>query len=62
MVGKSHLKLRLEGQRCIREAIGFQMAQFFSDAAKIKAVLYTPSVNEWQGRRSIQLKLKQVSF
>ena len=62
VVGKSHLKLRLEGQRCIREAIGFQMAQFFSDAAKIKAVLYTPSVNEWQGRRSIQLKLKQVSF
>ena len=62
VVGKSHLKLRLEGRSCIREAIGFQMAQFFSDAAKIKAVLYTPSVNEWQGRRSIQLKLKQVSF
>ena len=62
VVGQKHLKLYLEGADRYHEAIGFHMSDLLQDAAKIKGIVYSPSWNEWQGKQSIQLKLKNVLF
>ena len=62
VVGQKHLKLYLEGSDRYHEAIGFHMADSFQDASKIKGMIYSPSWNEWQGQRSLQLRLKTLLF
>lgn len=62
VVGQKHLKLSLEGSDRYHEAIGFHMSDLLQDASKIKGIVYSPSWNEWQGKQSIQLKLKNVLF
>ncbi len=62
LVGQKHLKLFLEGEDRYHEAIGFHMGHAFSEVAKLKGILYSPAFNDWQGKRSIQLKLKDLLF
>lgn len=58
VVGEKHLKLQLEGQGGqLFEAMRFQHADPLPD--EIEAV-YQLSVNEWQGRRSLQLLVEQA--
>lgn len=58
LVGEKHLKLQLEGQGGqLFEAMRFQHAEPMP--AEIDAV-YQLSVNEWQGRRSLQLLVEQA--
>ncbi|PHV13339.1 single-stranded-DNA-specific exonuclease RecJ [Chitinimonas sp. BJB300] len=58
VVGEKHLKLQLEGPDGERfEAMRFQHAEPLPE--KIEAV-YQLSVNEWQGRRSLQLLVEQT--
>ncbi|HMK49609.1 MAG TPA: DHHA1 domain-containing protein, partial [Thermodesulfovibrionales bacterium] len=57
-----HLKMKLRQKNQSLDAIGFNMAAEFNqlDAnARVDAV-YTPSVNEWEGQKTIQLQLKAV--
>lgn len=55
LVGEKHLKLQLEGQGGqLFEAMYFQRADRLPE--RVEAV-YQLSVNEWQGRRSLQLLL-----
>lgn len=58
VVGEKHLKLQLEGQGGqLFEAMRFQHADPLPE--EIEAV-YQLSVNEWQGRRSLQLLVEQA--
>ena len=58
----AHLKMKLRQKNQSLDAIGFNMSAFFNQlnaSSKVDAV-YTPSVNEWEGQKSIQLHLKAV--
>ncbi|MDY6862633.1 MAG: DHHA1 domain-containing protein, partial [Thermodesulfobacteriota bacterium] len=60
VVGKNHLKLFLKNSPTQCEAIGFNMAESFSsNLQKIRAA-FVPQFNHWQGKRNIQLKLKDI--
>ena len=54
-----HLKLQLEAGGRRFDAIGFNMAQHAEDAPRID-VAFTLQVNEWNGRRSLQLRLRDL--
>lgn len=58
----AHLKMKLRQKNQSLDAIGFNMAAFFDQlnaSPKVDAV-YTPSVNEWEGQKSIQLHVKAM--
>ena len=57
-VGEKHLKLLLQqGERRLA-AIGFRMVEAaIEDGARID-ILYTPEYNDWNGCRSIELRLR----
>lgn len=60
IVGNNHLKMKLRQKSYLIDAIGFGLAEdrgHLDDAATIDAV-YTPSINEWNGRQSLQLIIK----
>jgi single-stranded-DNA-specific exonuclease len=71
MVGKGHLKLKItENSQCY-DAIGFNLAErFFSllqedldvspQEKKRVRIAFIPQINDWQGRRSVQLKIKDI--
>jgi single-stranded-DNA-specific exonuclease len=62
IVKDNHLKMKLRQKKQSIDAIGFDMASFFdkiSVAATVDAV-FTPTVNEWEGMRSLQLNLKAL--
>ncbi len=59
---KNHLKLKLKKDKTFLDAIGFGMAKDFKDLKKgdkLSAV-YNIDENEWNGVRSLQLKLKDL--
>ncbi|MEW6108532.1 MAG: DHH family phosphoesterase [Nitrospirota bacterium] len=60
IVGNNHVKMKLRHKSYYIDAIGFDMGGNFEDlnhSAQIDAV-FTPSVNEWNGGRYLQLILK----
>ncbi|MGQ9654018.1 MAG: single-stranded-DNA-specific exonuclease RecJ [Thermodesulfobacteriota bacterium] len=60
-VGQDHLKLWVRGGGVGFDAIGFNMGSTFPQDLRGPASLAcTPQFNEWQGRSSIQLVLKDV--
>jgi single-stranded-DNA-specific exonuclease len=71
IVGKGHLKLKItENSQCF-DAIGFNLAERFfsliqedSDVSlqekKRVRIAFIPQMNDWQGRRSVQLKIKDI--
>lgn len=60
VVGSNHLKLRLRQGRCVLDAIGFDMGGLPErmDLDSPVDIAFTPSLNEWNGSRSLQLVLK----
>jgi single-stranded-DNA-specific exonuclease len=62
IVKDKHLKMKLRHKTLSLDAIGFNMAAFFEKLGDWNTVdaVYSPSVNEWEGRRSIQLNLKAL--
>jgi len=62
IVGKNHLKFKVRQGRTVLDAIGFGMAEqldlLFS--GKPLEMAYILSENEWQGRKTIQLELKDI--
>jgi single-stranded-DNA-specific exonuclease len=52
-----HLKLRLEAGGQNLEAIGFHMAEG-RDIPEIVTVAFSLQINEWNGRKSVQLRLR----
>jgi len=55
-----HLKLSLSDGRITFDAIGFRLGGLLADLPKVVDVLYTLEVNEYNGRSSLQLNLKDV--
>jgi len=62
IVKDSHLKMKLKQNNQSIDAIGFNMASFFENLAVTNRVdaVFTPTVNEWEGVRSIQLNVKAL--
>jgi len=62
IVKNNHLKMKLRQKSRSIDAIGFDMAAFFDkleDSTVVDAV-FTPSVNEWNGSRNLQLNLRAL--
>jgi len=60
VVGNGHLKLTLASDGKTFEAIGFNMADGFTNYSRGIHVAFTPQFNTWNGRTTIQLKLKDI--
>ena len=62
IVKDNHLKMKLRQKKQSLDAIGFEMAAFFEKLSASRTVdaVYTPLVNEWEGRRCLQLNLKAL--
>ncbi len=65
-VGKkaAHLKLRLQRENTTLEGIGFNMGPYAGPLAAAKSVdlAFVPGINEYNGRRSIQLEVKDLGI
>ncbi len=59
--GERHLSFRVRQERTELRAIAFGMAdrvkELMSDAGKC-CLAFTPKINEWQGRRSVELEVR----
>ena len=59
---KSHLKLRVSDGKVDMDGIAFRLGHLKPDLPKRVDLLYTFEVNEWQGRKSLQLNVKDIKF
>jgi single-stranded-DNA-specific exonuclease len=59
IVGSNHLKMKLKDRSYIVDAIGFSMGEFADrlEVSKTVDAVFTPTLNEWRGGKSIQLHL-----
>jgi single-stranded-DNA-specific exonuclease len=60
IVGKNHLRMRVRQSSQSLDAIGFDMGRFveqLNSSASLDAA-FTPTINEWNGSRHLQLNLK----
>ncbi|UCD85965.1 MAG: single-stranded-DNA-specific exonuclease RecJ [Deltaproteobacteria bacterium] len=60
IVGNNHLKLKIKEKGRIYSAIGFRMADRYPLPSAKVDLAFVPQFNEWEGVRSIQLKVKDV--
>ncbi len=62
IVGKNHLKFKVRQGRTVLDAIGFGMAESLEllYANKPLEMAFVLAENEWQGRKTIQLELKDI--
>lgn len=63
-VGKNHLKLKVMKDGCTLDLIGFNLGDFlpFLKKGSLIDIAYSLEFNVWQGRTSIQGKLKDIKF
>ena len=64
IVGNNHLKLRLRQQSGVsRDAIAFKRGHLLGkqvrDGARLAAV-FTPRLNAWNGRTTVELEIKDI--
>jgi single-stranded-DNA-specific exonuclease len=61
---KKHLKLKLKQGMKFLDAIGFGMGEIYKDLkiGTIIDVVYSIDENEWNGRKSLQLKIKDLGI
>ena len=62
VVGQNHLKLKVEQDGSVLDVIGFNMATHLGDIEKTGTVdcVYVVEENHWNGKNSIQLRLKDI--
>jgi single-stranded-DNA-specific exonuclease len=64
LMGKKngHLSLYLKQESMAVRAVGFGMGDLYEDVCRARtlSVAFTPQINEWQGRESVELHLKDV--
>jgi single-stranded-DNA-specific exonuclease len=56
-VGKNHLRLRVQEGQFTRDAIGFRMGLLHPLTRKRIKMAFSPQINLFQGRKSLQLKI-----
>ena len=63
-VGKeqTHLKLTVTDGKATLDAIAFRLGHLKADLPAKIDLLYTFEVNEWNGRKSLQLNVKDIKF
>ncbi|MBN1948962.1 MAG: single-stranded-DNA-specific exonuclease RecJ [Candidatus Cloacimonetes bacterium] len=63
-VGKNHLKLKVMKDGCVLDLIGFNLGDFlpFLKKGSVIDIAYSLEFNTWQGRTTIQGKLKDIHF
>ncbi len=63
-VGRNHIKMKLRQERRIIDSIGFNMGALKPALCKhidsFIDIAYQPQINTWQGKRALQLKLRDV--
>ncbi|MCF7843082.1 MAG: single-stranded-DNA-specific exonuclease RecJ, partial [Lentisphaeria bacterium] len=64
IVGVNHLKFKVREERQTVDAIGFGMGEHYEAliANKPIDIAYVITENEWQGRRTIQLEIKDLKL
>ncbi len=60
IVGNGHLKLKVKEDGLIYDSIGFRMGGHLPRPKQCIKAAFVPQINEWQGTRSIQLRLKDM--
>ena len=60
VVGNGHLKLKIKENGCFYDAIGFNMGTCHTPQEEEIKLAFVPQFNQWQGVKSIQLKLKDI--
>lgn len=60
IVGNNHLKLKIREKKKIYSAIGFRMADRHPLPSSTIDLAFIPQFNEWEGVRSVQLKVKDL--
>lgn len=60
IVGNGHLKLRLKQEGREFDVIGFGMADMIDLASDPVDIAFSPQINDFNGRRSIQLKIRAI--
>lgn len=60
VVGNRHLRLRVKHGTCSRNAIGFGLARFHPMRGDGYGIAFSPYMDEWQGSRSLRLRVKDV--
>ena len=56
----NHLKVRLSGEGCTFDAIGFNLADKGGNLSDKVDIAFTLGWNEWNGRKDLQLNLKDI--
>ncbi|NLG19460.1 MAG: single-stranded-DNA-specific exonuclease RecJ [Fibrobacter sp.] len=64
IVGKNHLKLAVNGDGIVMDAIGFNLGERIDDLRRSEAVSLAFSLdeNEWNGKTCLQMKLRGISL
>ncbi|MDY6855520.1 MAG: single-stranded-DNA-specific exonuclease RecJ [Thermodesulfobacteriota bacterium] len=60
IVGNEHLKLRLKQDGCVCDAIGFYMGKNTVLPRQYIKAAFSSQINNWQGIKTIQMKLKDI--
>jgi len=60
IVGNNHLKLYLKDKLSSMDAIGFSLGNREVQPGKLYEFAGTPEINEWRGKRQIQLNIKDI--
>ena len=60
IVGNGHLKLKVKEDKVVCDAIGFGMGKELPVAEEKIRAAFVPRINDWQGIRTVQLKLKDI--
>jgi single-stranded-DNA-specific exonuclease len=64
LVGKDHIKMSLCGGGIVMDAIGFNLGSRLNEikTASSLSVAYTIDQNEWNGKTSLQMKVKGIAL
>lgn len=66
IVGENHLKMKLEIDNCIIDAIGFSMGDFYKplleENYKSFDIVFLPFINDWMGNKKVEIELKDIRF
>lgn len=60
VVGNRHLRLKVRHGSCSRSAIGFGLAALHPMRGEGYALAFSPYIDEWQGSRTLRLRVKDV--
>jgi single-stranded-DNA-specific exonuclease len=60
VVGNEHLKLKVRQDGFVCDAIGFHMGKNMVHPNQYIKAAFSPQINDWQGIRTIQMKLKDI--